>query len=230
MGSSRLRISFSSLDWLWKMSVGLFCSEFDWGKIRDDQAEFFTRRGEIQYQHGDNDDGIGHVPVHESGAEDTGSTGRMHNHSGEENRRWSENQRLAWFNESFLPHPPQTRHFSLRPKLLDGEFRLPITAGSVLNLCFHIQNYGDFSHIISDDVSWFNCLTKQLRHPSALNMFEQIIEASKGKQIVMFLDYDGTLSPIVDDPDRAFMSDAVSSSKALFLFLPATPKLMRLRH
>lgn len=52
----------------------------------------------------------------------------------------------------------------------------------------------------------------QLQHPSALDMFEQITKASKGKQIVMFLDYDGTLSPIVDDPDRAFMSDAVSSS------------------
>ena len=25
----------------------------------------------------------------------------------------------------------------------------------------------------------------------------------------MFLDYDGTLSPIVDDPDNAFMSDDV---------------------
>ncbi|KAE9610294.1 putative trehalose-phosphatase [Lupinus albus] len=46
-----------------------------------------------------------------------------------------------------------------------------------------------------------------LHHPSALDMFEQIVDASKGKQIVMFLDYDGTLSPIVDDPDRAFMSD-----------------------
>ncbi|KAF5480825.1 hypothetical protein F2P56_001538 [Juglans regia] len=46
-------------------------------------------------------------------------------------------------------------------------------------------------------------------HPSALDMFEQIIDASKGKQIVMFLDYDGTLSPIVDDPDKAFMSDAM---------------------
>jgi hypothetical protein len=40
-------------------------------------------------------------------------------------------------------------------------------------------------------------------------MFEQIIDASKGKQIVMFLDYDGTLSPIVDDPDKAFMSKQV---------------------
>lgn len=44
-----------------------------------------------------------------------------------------------------------------------------------------------------------------LHHPSALQMFEQLTSASKGKQIVMFLDYDGTLSPIVEDPDRAFM-------------------------
>jgi trehalose 6-phosphate phosphatase len=35
------------------------------------------------------------------------------------------------------------------------------------------------------------------------------MEMSKGKKIVMFLDYDGTLSPIVEDPDRAFMSEAV---------------------
>jgi hypothetical protein len=53
---------------------------------------------------------------------------------------------------------------------------------------------------------------KQVRHPSALDMFPQIIDAAKGKQIVMFLDYDGTLSPIVDDPDRAFMSRPVSPS------------------
>ncbi|GAB4847299.1 hypothetical protein Ancab_026343 [Ancistrocladus abbreviatus] len=46
-----------------------------------------------------------------------------------------------------------------------------------------------------------------ISHPSALDMFGQIINASKGKKLVVFLDYDGTLSPIVDDPDRAFMSD-----------------------
>lgn len=51
--------------------------------------------------------------------------------------------------------------------------------------------------------------TDKAKQPSALDMFEQIIKASRGKQIVMFLDYDGTLSPIVDDPDRAFMSDAM---------------------
>lgn len=54
-----------------------------------------------------------------------------------------------------------------------------------------------------------NSLGKQLRHPSALSMFEKITAASNGKQIVVFLDYDGTLSPIVEDPDQAFMSTDV---------------------
>uniref|UniRef100_A0A9I9CSF2 Trehalose 6-phosphate phosphatase n=1 Tax=Cucumis melo TaxID=3656 RepID=A0A9I9CSF2_CUCME len=61
----------------------------------------------------------------------------------------------------------------------------------------------DHDHDHDHNSSWM------LHHPSALDMFDQIIDASKGKQIVMFLDYDGTLSPIVDDPDRAFMSDAM---------------------
>ncbi|XP_074341223.1 putative trehalose-phosphate phosphatase F isoform X1 [Apium graveolens] len=46
----------------------------------------------------------------------------------------------------------------------------------------------------------------QLKFPSALSSFEKIIEYARNKKIVIFLDYDGTLSPIVDDPDRAFMS------------------------
>ncbi|XP_058761504.1 probable trehalose-phosphate phosphatase H [Vicia villosa] len=45
-----------------------------------------------------------------------------------------------------------------------------------------------------------------LYHPSALKLFDQILFSSKGKQIVFFLDYDGTLSPIVADPDKAFMT------------------------
>ncbi|CAL9110572.1 unnamed protein product [Musa textilis] len=53
----------------------------------------------------------------------------------------------------------------------------------------------------------YNNWVKQ--HPSALSVFEDIVAASTGKQIVMFLDYDGTLSPIVDDPDRAFISNAM---------------------
>lgn len=48
-----------------------------------------------------------------------------------------------------------------------------------------------------------------MEHPSALGSFDRMMKAAKGKKIAVFLDYDGTLSPIVDDPDRAFMSDEV---------------------
>ncbi|XP_054810524.1 probable trehalose-phosphate phosphatase F [Prosopis cineraria] len=46
-----------------------------------------------------------------------------------------------------------------------------------------------------------------LDYPSALDCFEEMIEHATDKKIAMFLDYDGTLSPIVDDPDCAFMSE-----------------------
>lgn len=49
-------------------------------------------------------------------------------------------------------------------------------------------------------------------HPSALRMFEQMMGAAKGKRIVVFLDYDGTLSPIVEDPEQAYMSDTMRST------------------
>ncbi|XP_074263001.1 putative trehalose-phosphate phosphatase H isoform X1 [Silene latifolia] len=49
-------------------------------------------------------------------------------------------------------------------------------------------------------------------HPSALEMFDNIVKASKGKKIVMFLDYDGTLSPIVQDPEKAFMSNEMRAA------------------
>ena len=57
------------------------------------------------------------------------------------------------------------------------------------------------------------------QHPSALSKFEEIAKSSTGKQIVMFLDYDGTLSPIVENPDQAYMTDEVCFS-SYFLLLP----------
>ncbi|GMI67955.1 trehalose-6-phosphate phosphatase I [Hibiscus trionum] len=100
------------------------------------------------------------------------------------------------------PAPPGFLSIS-RKKLLQN---LEINAGARVNAWVDSMRASSPTHIkstpsIADDGGSWN-----LSHPSALEMFEQIIDASKGKQIVMFLDYDGTLSPIVADPDRAFMS------------------------
>jgi trehalose 6-phosphate phosphatase len=45
--------------------------------------------------------------------------------------------------------------------------------------------------------------------PSALDRFEEIAGRVEGKGIAVFLDYDGTLTPIVEDPDKAFLSDSM---------------------
>ncbi|XP_057501725.1 probable trehalose-phosphate phosphatase J [Actinidia eriantha] len=96
-----------------------------------------------------------------------------------------------------------------RKKLLQ---KLEIGSATRLNAWVDSMKASSPTHIKStpslsqDQSSWI------LHHPSALEMFEQITKASKGKQIVMFLDYDGTLSPIVEDPDRAFMSDAMRAA------------------
>lgn len=52
----------------------------------------------------------------------------------------------------------------------------------------------------------------KIRYPSALNSFQTISSRARNRKLVVFLDYDGTLSPIVDDPDRAFMSDDMRSA------------------
>lgn len=65
----------------------------------------------------------------------------------------------------------------------------------------------DFTFEAAADDSDAAYVSWMLKHPSALNSFEQIIEQAKNKKIAMFLDYDGVLSPIVDDPDCALMSD-----------------------
>ncbi|XP_009630861.1 probable trehalose-phosphate phosphatase 6 [Nicotiana tomentosiformis] len=46
-----------------------------------------------------------------------------------------------------------------------------------------------------------------MEHPSALDKLEQMMSIAKGRKIVIFLDYDGTLSDIVPNPEEAFMTD-----------------------
>lgn len=70
------------------------------------------------------------------------------------------------------------------------------------------KNFGSEPASTDDNLAYKNWL---LKYPSAFSSFEQITHSAKGKKLALFLDYDGTLSPIVDNPDRAFMSSALDS-------------------
>ncbi|XP_058211517.1 probable trehalose-phosphate phosphatase C [Rhododendron vialii] len=59
----------------------------------------------------------------------------------------------------------------------------------------------DESSVLVSYDSWL------LKHPSALDTFNQMLSITRGKKIVVCLDYDGTLSNIVDNPEKAFMTD-----------------------
>ncbi|KAK6793113.1 hypothetical protein RDI58_012194 [Solanum bulbocastanum] len=61
-----------------------------------------------------------------------------------------------------------------------------------------IEDGNDFS---IEYASWL------VEHPCALEKFEEMMKIAKGKKIVIFLDYDGTLSDIVPNPEEAFMTD-----------------------
>eukprot|EP00884_Botryococcus_braunii_P019526 jgi/Botrbrau1/6257/Bobra.0129s0009.1 len=46
----------------------------------------------------------------------------------------------------------------------------------------------------------------ETKHPNILVNFNCFTSSAKGKRVAVFLDYDGTLTPIVKEPDEAFMS------------------------
>ena len=47
----------------------------------------------------------------------------------------------------------------------------------------------------------------QAEHPCLLENILEFLEATSQRRLAIFLDYDGTLTPIVKNPDRAYMSD-----------------------
>ncbi|KAM3304417.1 trehalose-phosphate phosphatase B [Capsicum chacoense] len=63
------------------------------------------------------------------------------------------------------------------------------------------SNEGDQNEFSIEYISWL------VEHPCALDKFEEMKSIAKGKKIVIFLDYDGTLSDIVPNPEEAFMTD-----------------------
>ena len=52
-------------------------------------------------------------------------------------------------------------------------------------------------------------LLKSNRIPSALDRFDEMIVPARGNHVAVFLDYDGTLTPIVSQPEEAFLSDSM---------------------
>ncbi|KAK3040073.1 hypothetical protein RJ639_027799 [Escallonia herrerae] len=71
------------------------------------------------------------------------------------------------------------------------------------------KDSGNDSALSDSEVAYRNWM---LKYPSALATFEQTTNFAKGKRVALFLDYDGTLSPIVDNPDQAFMSNAMRAA------------------
>ncbi|EEC68983.1 hypothetical protein OsI_37745 [Oryza sativa Indica Group] len=67
-------------------------------------------------------------------------------------------------------------------------------------------------HADIDNTTCKSCVTDALRKvkvtqcTSTLVSFDEITSNAQGKKIALFLDYDGTLSPIVNNPEMAFMS------------------------
>jgi len=65
------------------------------------------------------------------------------------------------------------------------------------------------AHVVVTDLSVIKVkngsASSQDALPSALKDFKHFAERTKDKKIAVFLDYDGTLTPIVDDPDKAYL-------------------------
>lgn len=63
---------------------------------------------------------------------------------------------------------------------------------------------GDLSEVgVTEDLEGIHAL------PSALDRVPEIAERARGKRLAVFLDYDGTLTPIVETPGRAVMAESM---------------------
>nr|BAD61909.1 hypothetical protein [Oryza sativa Japonica Group] len=68
-------------------------------------------------------------------------------------------------------------------------------------------NYVNIQQQVFDKTvsSMITAVLSKVMCPSALASFEEITTSAHGKRVALFLDYDGTLSPIVDDHERTFV-------------------------
>ena len=69
---------------------------------------------------------------------------------------------------------------------------------------------GTIAQYWDDDQDW-----REKHHPNAIVDFKEFARRVEGKLLTVFLDYDGTLAPIVPEPDKAFMSDEMREAVRL---------------
>ncbi|KAL2540077.1 Trehalose-phosphate phosphatase A [Abeliophyllum distichum] len=129
------------------------------------------------------------------------------------------NTRLG-IHSGLLPYSPNGSAFSStlfltiprrKPGILD-DVRSSLLDAMILSSPTHNKLAKDSSTELIASDSDFTYRNWMLKYPSALASFEKIANDAKGKRIALFLDYDGTLSPIVDNPDHAFMSNAMRAT------------------
>ena len=77
-----------------------------------------------------------------------------------------------------------------------------------------------FAHLRLSSFVTLPPFAQTTHHPSAVEHFESFKRMASGKLLVVFLDYDGTISEIVNQPERAFMTsemrDAVRRVASLY--------------
>jgi len=66
--------------------------------------------------------------------------------------------------------------------------------------------------LVVKDLAELDIETKTTELPSALQSFKKIESRFKDKEVVLFLDYDGTLTPIVSHPKDAHLSEAMRNT------------------
>jgi len=110
---------------------------------------------------------------------------------------------------SFNGDSPARPHHSFRrcePTLLASTFSTAYMGASASKANLASADLDDTDvAAITGDVPGYQDFVAQ--YPNALNVATQLIEKLKGKQLAVFLDYDGTLTPIVTDPEAAVLTD-----------------------
>eukprot|EP00898_Chlorokybus_atmophyticus_P008644 jgi/Chlat1/8781/Chrsp90S08116 len=124
-----------------------------------------------------------------------------------------------------LSRPPRDSSEGMGPGLLSASGTTAVSAAAVVSAAEPSPQTATLSTAQQQQAAETASAAWQQDHPSALEQFASCVGravkhsdppplslSQSNKHIAVFLDYDGTLSPIVPDPDKAFLSDAMRAA------------------